>query len=137
MGVSLYATNSKYSFEMGSGGFFSLRKNIAEVLDTDFGDLYGRLLECHTKEDFEWFNKLANQIAQEKKLDDDILDFLFQPDMGGAVSYKTCQKIYNMIKDVDFGEKGFQYVTYRKDDYENFKLFLQECYQKRRKMRWC
>ena len=102
MGVSVFATNSNYSFEMGSGGFFCLRKNVALALDPDFGDLYGRLLECHTKEDFDWFNKLANQIVQDKNLDEDILDFLFQPDMGGSISHKTCYKIYSLIKDIDF-----------------------------------
>lgn len=40
MGVSISATNSKYSFDMGGGGFFDLRKNIAYVLNEELGKVY-------------------------------------------------------------------------------------------------
>ena len=43
MGISITATNSKYDFYMGYGGFFSLRKNIALALDKEFGENYARL----------------------------------------------------------------------------------------------
>ena len=39
MGITVTATNSKYDFDMGYGGFFNLRKNIALALDKDFGEL--------------------------------------------------------------------------------------------------
>ena len=35
MGVFIFATNSKYEFNMGYGGFFDLRTNIASAIDKE------------------------------------------------------------------------------------------------------
>ena len=136
MGVSITATNSKYNFDTGAFGFFNLRKNIALALDKDFGNHYEKLIYCHTKDDYEIFDRVSNRLAARKKLDCDILDFLFMSDIEGSISYRTCKKIYDLIKDIDFGSKGFRYGAYQHNDYEEFKQFLQECYKYRRKMRW-
>ena len=136
MGVSIIATHSKYSFDMGAGGFFNLRKNIALALDEEFGHHYETLLDCRVKSDYERHDKIANRIIAEKMLDDDVLDFLYQSDIEGSITHKTCKKIYDLIKDVDFGKKGFRYGAYQYNDYEEFKQFLRECYRFRRKMRW-
>ena len=136
MGVSITATNSKYNFDTGAFGFFNLRKNIALTLDKDFGNHYEKLIYCHTKDDYEIFDRVSNRLASRKKLDCDVLDFLFMSDIEGSISYRTCKKIYDLIKDIDFGNKGFRYGAYQHNDYEEFKQFLQECYKYRRKMRW-
>ena len=139
MGVSITATNSKYDFDMGYGGFFSLRTNIALALDEEFGENYARLGRCHTKAQFAENDKAAERIIGSKHLDDafgDVLDFLYLPDTGGRISYKTCGKIYGLIKDIDFGGDGFRYQFCRGGDYEEFKEFLKECYSHRRMMRW-
>lgn len=136
MGVSIKAANSTFTFDCGSGGFFNLRKNIAFALDPEFGSLYGKLIYIYSEEDFEVFERVASLMASRKQLDSDVLDFLFQSDVEGAVSYQTCKKIYLLIKDIDFGKKGFRYGAYYHNDYEEFKEFLLECYRHRRKMRW-
>lgn len=51
-------------------------------------------------------------------------------------SVTVCGKIYNLIKDIDFGDKGFRYAIYRRNDYEEFKKFLKDCYSKRKNMVW-
>ena len=136
MGVSIVATHSKYSFDMGGFGFFNLRKNIAYALDREFGQHYEKIICCSSEEDFTVFNQVTNRMVVRKNLDDDILDFLFQSDIEGSISYKTCKKIYDLIKNIDFGNKGFRYGAYQHNDYEEFKEFLLECYQHRRKMKW-
>lgn len=136
MGVSITATNSKYSFDAGAFGFFNLRKNIALALNEDFGKHYEKLIYCRTKDDYEVFDRISNRMASRLKLDCDVLDFLFMSDIEGSVPPRTCKKLYNLIKDVDFGRKGFRYGAYQHNDYEEFKLFLKECYEHRRKMRW-
>lgn len=139
MGVSITATNSEYDFYMGYGGFFSLRKNIAYALDREFGENYAQLGKCWTDWQFEENDRAAEYIIHRKHLDveyADVLDFLYMPDTGGSISYKTCKKIYDLIKNVDFKNDGFRYTAYRHDDYGEFKAFLKECYAKRRKMRW-
>ena len=75
--------------------------------------------------------------AKQADEDKDIFDFLFASDCDGKCSYKTAKKIYDLIKDVDFGGKIFTYTAYSDGkDYENFKEFLKECYQKHRTIIW-
>lgn len=38
MGVTITAKNSGFSFDMGYGGFWNLRNNIALALDEEFGN---------------------------------------------------------------------------------------------------
>lgn len=69
-----------------------------------------------------------------------ILDFLFSSDCGGKMDYKACGEIYQLIKDIDFTNQGFQYVNNRNvngyNDYENLKVFLLQCYKARVMARW-
>lgn len=138
MGVSIYATNSTDSFEMGGGGFFNLRKNIAYALDPKLGAVYEIIPFCHSKEDFADHDRRVNKVIADRGLekDADILDFLYMGDCEGSISYRTCKKIYDLIKDIDFSGKCFQYAMISDNDYERFKAFLSECYSHRRKMRW-
>ena len=139
MGVTITATNSSYSFDMGCGGFFNLRKNIALALDKDFGENYALIAKCYTDNQYTENDRAAELIIADKQLDDkysDVLDFLYASDEGGKISYKTCRKIYNLIKDMDFGKKCFRYAAHAHNDYEEFKSFLKECVSHRRNMRW-
>ena len=66
----------------------------------------------------------------------DVIDFLYMSDCGGKISYKTCRKILNLIRDIDYGNKGFRYAMLMNNDYGEFKEFLQECVSHRRNLRW-
>ena len=136
MGITIYAKNSTYNFDMGCGSFFNLRKNIATILNNDFGEHYSKLIYCHSKQDFEEHDRIANELIEKHHLDEDILNFLYMSDCEGKVSYRTCKKIYDLIKDVDFNNKVLRYVAYSHNDYEEFKLFLKECFSYRRNMIW-
>ena len=56
------------------------------------------------------------------------------------MDYKACGEIYQLIKDIDFTNQGFQYVNNRNvngyNDYENLKVFLLQCYKARVMARW-
>lgn len=141
MGYTLTAKNSKYCFDGGMGMFFNLRCNIAKCWDEKFGSHYATLNKCCEKADYEAFDKKANEILQEipekTDADEDILDFLFASDIEGSIPYKTCNKIFNLIKDVQFTHSKLRYYgSGQGDDYEDFKSFLQECYSHRRKAVW-
>lgn len=139
MGITITATNSKYSFDMGYGGYFNLCKNIALCLDKEFGENYAEIIKCHSETDYEENSQKAEEIINKKHLDDkykDIIDFLYMNDTEGKISHKTCKQIYDLIKDVDFEKKIFRYVVHAHNDYEEFKCFLKECYSKHRKLRW-
>lgn len=140
MGFTIYANNGSISFDGGAGGFMSLRTNIAFAFDEMFGKHYYTLRYCHNEDDFAAFNEKAIKILSEdrfKQEDEDIIKFLYDSDIQGSVSHKTCKKIYDLIKDIDFGKKIFTYAAYSDGkDYEHFKDFLLECYKYKRKMRW-
>ena len=138
MGVCLTSRKSDYSFDMGYGGFDNLRTSIARAFDEELGIAYSdtHMAIMHPKE----YDERINSILADERFKDedvDIIEFLFATDCEGKCSYKTCGKIYKLIKDIDFGGKIFTYAI-RSDgkDYEKFKLFLKECYQKRRTMIW-
>ena len=140
MGFTIYANNGSRDFDGGMGGFACLRTNIALAFDKEFGEHYSTLRACWKKEQYEAFDKRANEILSHERFkqeDEDIVEFLFASDCGGEISHKTCKKIYDLIKDIDFGGKIFTYIAYSDGkDYEHFKVFLLECYKHRRKLRW-
>ena len=138
MGVCLTSRKSSYSFDMGYGGFNNLRTNICKAFDKELGEIYEDT-SFALKSPEEYTNRV-NEILKDSRFkneDEDILDFLFAPDCDGKCSYKTAKKIYDLIKDIDFGKKIFTYAAYSDGkDYENLKAFLKECYQKRRTVIW-
>lgn len=144
MGFSLTAINSEYSFSGGYGSFAVLRANIAKAWDKEFGEHYETLRACFRESDYDAFNKKTEQIlSQERfqegggKADPDIVEFLFASDCAGSISHKTCKKIYDIIKDIDFHGKIFTYAMHSDGkDYEHLKDFLLDCYKRRVKARW-
>lgn len=133
MGVTITANGSNESFDMGYGGFGNLRKNIAHCIDPDLGVLYEELYRTWLAPQIERINALI----LDKHLEcDHAMDFLFQADCCGMVGYRACREIYEAIKDVDFGDKCFQYGAIAHNDYERFKAFLKECVRYHRNMRW-
>lgn len=140
MGITIYANNGSRSFDGGAGGFMSLRTNIAKAWDKEFGEHYETLRRCYSEDDYQRFNEKTNQILLNERFkqeDEDIVDFLFQSDIEGKISHKTCKKIYKIIKDIDFHGKIFTYAAYSDGkDYEYLKSFLLECYSHHRMLRW-
>lgn len=145
MGVSLYSNSKKVTqeFTMSYGGFFALRSQIANAFDKEFGEHYSQLLKasCSLSGGTEAFNQKMNQILTDKRFDekDDILDFFFASDCEGAISYQTCKKLYDIIKDVDF-QTGFQYGNFSnetEEDWRDLKEFFLGCYKAKVSARWC
>lgn len=140
MGYTITATNSNYDFSGGYGQFKDLRENIALAFDKEFGRHYQTLGFCHSKDTIKLFNDKANKILQDDRFkdeDEDIISFLFAPDCDGSISYKTCKKIYDLIKDKDYKGQYLNYIAWSDgNDYEKFKEFLLDCYKHRRKMVW-
>lgn len=145
MGVSLYSNSKKITqeFTMSYGGFFTLRSQIANAFDKEFGEHYSQLLKasCSLSGGIEAFNQKMNQILADKRFEgkDDILDFFFASDCEGAIPYKTCKKLYDIIKDVDF-QSGFQYANFSngiEKDWKDLKEFFLGCYKAKVSARWC
>ena len=138
MGITIYAKGVDRSFDCGYIGFAHLRNRICEVYDKDLYNVYSDMKMCalYTSEWTAKINAICN-LKQFPDEDKDILDFFFESDCEGKISYKTCKKIYDLIKDIDFGGRIFTYAACSDGkDYEHLKEFLNECYRKRVSMRW-
>jgi hypothetical protein len=118
-------------------GFNYIRKLIADRLDSDFGTLYRESstvpddISVIWNEDYiikynEYLNSME-RIVIDKNLDRDIVNFLFLPDIGGSIKYKTCRKLAAVLLNESCG-----FMV----DFDKFKEFLIECYSHRRSMRW-
>lgn len=139
MGVCLTSRKSNYSFDMGYAGFHNLRTNICKAYDKELAEIYADTLFA-LRDEQAYVNK-TNEILKDERFhdyDEDILDFLYASDCSGKCGYKTCGKIYNLIKNIDYEGEIFTYGALSDGkDYEHLKSFLKECYQKRRMMIWC
>ena len=139
MGLTVTAKNSVHNFPMSYGGFNRMRSKIANVYDQEFGKLYHELQTIYEdNEKDQHIEKINNLLKNPRfKNDDDILDFFFASDLKGSITPKTCSKIYNIIKDHDFGSSTFTYTAFSDGkDYEHLKIFLKDCARNNKKMHW-
>ena len=132
MGICL--RNKEYSMDMGYGSFGNLRKKIALLLNKDFGENYLLLSQCRTIDDYSKNDDRANRLIKEHNLDTDIIDFLYQPDNDGKISYKTCKKIYDVVKDYD--DNCMYGYVHSNHSFSYFKDMLKNCYSKHRNLYW-
>lgn len=137
MGLSIYG-NYKNSIDLtgGYGMFNKIRDQVALAWDKEFGAHYATLEFC---DDYEEFDKKANEILSDKRFDgdddQDIIEFLFASDCDGRINYKTCKKIYELIKDVDY-KGNLRYLVNGHNDWEDFKQLLKDCYSHRCYLNW-
>lgn len=141
MGITITATNAKCDFDMGYGGFFNLRKNIALALDDEFGHIYLNYAKCFNGDSLAENDRLAELVINKKQLDkdySDVLDFLYMPDTEGKIGYRTCRKIANLLEKClpALRTKTFRYAIYAHHDYEDFIDFLKDCVKYHKNMRW-
>ena len=140
MGVTLQSKGSQIDLTGGYGMFFKIRTRVAIAWDKEFGEHYKTISSCCKNEDFKKFNKKANEILKDERFkneDKDILDFLFASDCDGKCNYKTCKKIYDLIKDIKDDKLQLRYAMDSDYDWEDFKQLLKDCYSHRANLTWC
>ena len=140
MGINFYTKSKKVNvdYDIGYGGMVRLRNKVAKLLDEEFGNHYESLSSLFGKEDFEIFDKKANEIISKNistKEQELVLDFLFMPDSEGKLTYKHCKAIYDIIKD-DTEETVIRYAFYSKNDWKDFKQILFEISQAKVNLYW-
>lgn len=139
MGVTVTAKykNAK-SLDGGYFMFFRIRREIAYAWDAEFGEHYANLAMCHHEDEYKAFNKKTEQILKKerfKEADIDLVKFFFASDCGGKISYKTCGKIYNLIKDTTY-DKALRYLAFSNNDWHDFKDLVKGCYSHRANLVW-
>lgn len=102
MGVTI--RNKCKSIDMGYGGFYNLRRNIAGIYSDEFKTLYENWIKPYSEITDEEGNEKLNDLYNRGILTDDddcVLDFLFASDCSGKITSKTCKKLFDLIKDYD------------------------------------
>lgn len=139
MGITLKSNGSKISLDGGYGMLFIIRCRVALAWDKEFGEHYAKLLTFYHNKDLKEFDKKTNEILQNERFkdeDSDLLDFFFESDCGGKCRSKTCKKIYDLIKDTHEENLQLRYAIYSKNDWEDFKQLLLDCYSHRANLTW-
>ena len=104
MGITI-GTNRK-DLSMGYGSFRNFRIEVSKAFSEDFGESYEFYLNRVADELFrigtiEDENREFNDYLKTVNIDDDIVDFLFQSDSAGKISYKTARKIRDLCRKSD------------------------------------
>ena len=133
--------SSQYELDMSYNTFFRLRLVIAKNFSEKFGEQYERLTDLrYTKMEWDAYEKKIQDIIEQEHLEGKrwqtkILDFLFMPDTNGKISYGTCQKIYNLIKDEDDNDQ-YGYTMIGNNTMGTFKNLLLDIYTNKGYMKW-
>lgn len=138
MTITSRIKNCNIELDGGYGMFITIRNEVANQFDKEFGEHYSTLSECVSQKDFDIFNKRANEILSDKRFkdeDEDIVRFLFMPDCGGEIGYKTCKKIYDLLKNSN-NKSNLRYAFYSKNDWEDLKELLLQCYKHKANLCW-
>lgn len=132
MGVAIKCRKSGHTIDMGSGGFFRLRKKVAELTNSELGQHYALLTQNMFGRDDEWYENYDKQlelIINKHKISIKIIDFLYQSDIEGKIRYGACKQILKVIGDYD---DNFAYGYAGQKDcakFKDFKNLLEECAQ--------
>lgn len=139
MGLTIRG-NYKDTIEL-DGGYsilIKIRTRVANAWDKEFGEHYKTLFNCYDNADYKAFNAKAREILSDDRFkdeDSDIVKFLYASDCEGSIGYKTCKKIYDLIKDID-DPVQLRYVIDSDNDWADFKQLLKECYSHKSRLRW-
>lgn len=122
----------------GYGMLLTIRKEVAKQWDKEFGEHYGTLGQYRTDDEWKIFDKRTNEILCHERFkgeDEDLVDFLFQSDCDGKIGYKTCKKIYDLLKNSK-NKSCLRYAFYSKNDWEDLRELLLSCYKHRANLYW-
>lgn len=140
MGVTISSENC--SIDLGYGGFYNLRKKVAELTAEDIFEHYKHLSDAPYNEKerekfFEEYDKKIVEIAEAHNDEiNEILDFLYASDCNGEASVNECKKIYEVIKDYD---DDILYGYWGRPDcakFRDFKEIVKDCIDTNTSMKW-
>lgn len=136
MGVSISCKKTGKSIDMGYGGFFNLRKKVAELAGGPFAEHYASLKTFGDEEYFEAFDRKTSEILEKKQADIKIVDFCLQSDCDGKIHYGACKNILKVIGDYD---DDIAYGYFGRPDcamFKDFKEILEDCVKNKCDMLW-
>lgn len=139
MGVTI--GTRRCGISMGYGSFFRFRVAVASSINSVVGWVY----ESYVKESIKSLYRndtcvkgLAKKMSEtftKFSVDEDIVDFLFQPDCDGRISYTTARKIRDLCK-ISKSDETFGYDRDRRSMSEMAEIF-NDGYKHRCQVKWC
>lgn len=140
MGVTI-GTN-RIEISMGYGSFSRFRRGVAKAFSQEFGEAYNsyidkslRIYISGTEEELKKLDKKFNDYLKTVDIDNDIVDFLFQPDCEGKIGYKTAGKIRDLCR-ISKSDEYFGYDRDRRSMSEMAEIF-NDAYKHRCQVKWC
>lgn len=138
MGVTISSKGSDKRLYMSYGTFDRLRTVIARKLNKPFGDHYSCIATCEDRK--KWEDRINQLIIDEHlaetKRQELLLDFFFQSDTEGTISYGTAKTIYELIK-TEPNEDRYGYAGWADcSTMGDFKQLLQDAYDNKKPVRW-
>lgn len=137
MGLTLRNNVKDCDIEL-DGGYSILRTiriEVAKQYDEEFGNYYQLFYDGYDRK--KYINKLNNLLKDDrfKDEDNDLMEFLFASDCEGKIGYKTCKKVYDLIKNSD-NNCCLRYAIYSKNDWNDLRELLLSCYKHRANLYW-
>ena len=140
MGLTITSKIKDCNIELdgGYGMLMSIREEVAMQFDKEYGKHYVTLCQYRTADEWKVFNKRTTEILSHERFKDedkDLLDFLFASDCEGKISYKTCKKVYDLLKNSK-NKCCLRYAFYSKNDWDDLKELLLQCYKHKANLYW-
>lgn len=130
MGIKI--SSKRYSCRMGYWGFNRFRDEAAKQLGTvvynhclvSLPKNYWLMSNKERDEFYRIYNEKPETMIQNGEFDEDIANFIYQPNFKGKINKKQAKKIYQLIKECDdslsYGYSGHSDCTTMKDMKEIF-----------------
>lgn len=130
MGLEIRSKESKIKIKCGYIGFMWLRMGVATAYDKELGEHYCQPEAFLSEEGWEAYEKKKEEILNSERLknkDKSVVNFLYTSDCEGKIDYKTCGKVYELIKDIENNEIP---------NWETLKQLLKDCYSYKSNLIW-
>lgn len=100
MGVTIGTENK--SIDMGYAGFARLRMDVAGVICPELKALYETLPGASFGDsDLAEYNMKLSTLQEKESIPDEVLDFLYQPDVSGEISSECAGRLLEYVCDYD------------------------------------
>lgn len=129
----------KIHLDGGYSILHTIRIEVAKLYDEEFGQLYEEYFtNSMTKEECNLYISKMNELLKDDRFKDedtDLLEFLFASDCEGKIGYKTCKKVYDLLKDSTCNY-CLRYAFYSNNDWDDLRELLLQCYKHRANLIW-
>lgn len=129
MGVSIRTKNK--SIDMGYTSFFRLRTDIAKAINSEWGMKYEELVNRNR---YDELNDITAEYLADGKISKYLVDFCFQSDSEGHITYWACKYIHQQIQNVD-KKDNYGYVM-APNSWEEIKNVFKDGSKNRGGLRW-